>query len=211
MPVTIYVATSNLGKLRDFSFAVGEQAQGKQRIPVMRPLPDLLDIPPPLEEGLTFQENAVTKAVYYSAYRLREIVISDDSGLEVEGLGGAPGVRSARYAQDREFSPTLGRTVDQLNNECLLRELANSAGAARRGRYRCALAAARDGAILATSMGVIEGWILQTEIGTSGFGYDPLFFVPDLGCTMAEVDSSRRTQISHRGRALRAMLAVLET
>jgi XTP/dITP diphosphohydrolase len=192
----IYVATTNAGKLRDFETASG----GRVRL---EPLPGLKEIPPPSEDEPTFEGNAAVKAKFYSLLAPGEIVLADDSGLEVDALNGAPGVRSARYAEDMGFN--TGGTPDERNNLCLL--VALEGKGQRTGRYRCALAAARDGVVLWTGEGSVEGSILTAPRGTGGFGYDPLFLIAERGLTMSEMGAEERLDLSHRGKALRALLS----
>ena len=197
----LYVATSNPGKLRDFAFA----AANTPGI-TLEPLPNLAQIPPPPEDEPTFEGNACVKAVAYSRHIPNQIVLADDSGLEVTCLNNAPGVRSARYADDQHFPPTPGSSTDERNNAALLRALDAIPAACRQGQYRCVLAAARDGEVIATASGILEGTVLTTPQGEGGFGYDPLFFIPEQNLTMAQLDSATRLQLSHRGRALRNLL-----
>ncbi len=206
----LFIATSNAGKLRDFRAAA---AILQMRI---APLPGLNEIPPPAEDGATFEENARAKARVYSVARPGLLVLADDSGLEVDALGGEPGVRSARFADDGGFDIEIAGAMpgtDQRNNLYLLQRLRQLPGAEHApavrwpARYRCVLAAAREGACLLTAHGVVEGAILSTPRGGGGFGYDPLFYLPELDKTMAELDDETRQMLSHRGRALRALLA----
>lgn len=213
---TLYVATSNPGKLRDF--AVAAEADGI----AIEPLPGLKEIPAPPEDEPTFAGNARAKAVYYSRFLPGEMVLADDSGLEVDALGGERGVRSARYAEDAQFvtntatnagKPRSGSmnsesmNVDERNNLYLLSHLGSVVE--RSARYRCMLAAARDGKCLLTGEGAVEGEILTAPRGEGGFGYDPLFYLPGLGRTMAEIDLETKHRISHRGQALRELLEKL--
>ena len=198
---TLYVATTNPGKLRDFTVAA--EAEGI----AIRALPGLKDIPAPAEDEPDFEGNARLKAVYYSRYLPGEIVLADDSGLEVDALGGEPGVRSARYAEDADFVTEIGTNTGELNNLYLLARLEGGPGERRWARYRCILAAARDGECLLTAEGAVEGEILTSPRGTGGFGYDPLFYLPELGETMAEIDVSTKHRVSHRGKALRSLVA----
>jgi XTP/dITP diphosphohydrolase len=133
-------------------------------------------------------------------------VLADDSGLEVFALEGAPGVRSARFAEDMGF--TGPGSLDERNNLCLLSALGGSAE--RTGRYRCALAAARDGEVLWSADGSVQGMILNEPRGSGGFGYDPLFFLPERSRTMAELLPETRLSLSHRGKALEALLRMME-
>jgi XTP/dITP diphosphohydrolase len=196
---TLYVASSNAGKLRDFAAAA---AVFGVKIAV---LPGLSEIPAPAEDGANFAANARLKAEQYSRARPGLLVLADDSGLEVDALGGAPGVRSARYADDAGFDVIDSEDADGRNNLYLLEQLR---GHARpwTARYRCVLALARDGVTLLTASGAVEGEIIVEPHGTGGFGYDPLFWLAELGKTMAEIDLETKQRLSHRGRALRALL-----
>jgi XTP/dITP diphosphohydrolase len=205
MALRLYAATTSQGKLRDFRTAA--EAHGL----MIEPLPELETIPAPEEDGLTFSANAQLKAVYYSGFAPGEWVLADDSGLEVDALDGAPGVRSARFAADAGMvdSPDANDNTDVWNNLELLLRLAGVPPAQRIARYRCVLAAARDGVVLHTAEGTVEGLILESPRGTGGFGYDPLFYLPELGLTMAEVDLETKHRLSHRGRAIAALLEML--
>ena len=200
--MTLYIATSNAGKLRDFAAAATPDIS-------LTPLPGLKQIEPPSEDEPTFEGNARLKAIYYSRYAPGSIVVADDSGLEVDALQGAPGVRSARYAEDHSFAGPPSSTPDQRNNLCLLAALQNTPEEARHARYRCVLAAAHDGQILAIGHGAVEGHILNSPRGAQGFGYDPLFYLPERRKTMAELDLQTKLAFSHRGRAFKALLGSL--
>jgi XTP/dITP diphosphohydrolase len=202
MARTLYVATTNPGKLRDFAVAA---AAHDTRI---LPLPGLSTIEPPAEDAPTFEAIAREKAIYYSRFLPGEIVLADDSGLEVDALQGAPGVRSARYAADAGFH--IDATTDGSNNLFLLQQLAPIPEDQRVARYQCVLAAARDGAPLLTAQGTVEGRILSAPRGSNGFGYDPLFYLPSRACTMAEMDDQTKWTLSHRGKAFRALLELLD-
>lgn len=200
-----HVATTNKGKLGDFS-AASATLHGE---PItLEPLPGLKDILAPAEDEPTFAGNARTKAVYYSRLVPDLFVLADDSGLEVDALGGLPGVRSARYADDKSFGHS-DLSLDARNNLCLLEALRSVPAPKRTGRYRCVLTAARNGAVLAEGDGTIEGLILEAPRGQQGFGYDPLFLVPSLDITMAETDPVTKLSLSHRGRAFRALIEAL--
>lgn len=203
----LFAATSNPGKLRDFAWAA--QGHGGTEGVQIEPLPGLREIPAPAENEATFEGNAREKAIAYSRHAPGCMVLADDSGLEVDVLDGAPGVRSARYAEDLG-SPADGLETDERNNAALLRALNGVSDVQRRGRYRCVLALARDGEVLRTAEGVVEGIVLSAPRGKGGFGYDPLFLVPELGVTMAEADPASRLSVSHRGRALRRLLEEME-
>ena len=195
--VTIWAATSNAGKLRDFALA--SAALGIQ----LEPLPGLAGIEPPAEDEDSFEGNARVKAVFYSRFAPGAWVLADDSGLEVDALDGRPGVRSARFALDLGMASAPG-SLDASNNEALLLTMLEQVD--RSARYRCVLALARDGRVEQVSSGAVDGEILSGPEGDGGFGYDPLFFVPELGCSMAEASLEDRLRLSHRGRALRQLL-----
>ena len=184
----IYICSSNPGKLREILLA----ASGTNF--EIAPLPNLKSITSPEEKGSSFEENASLKAIYYSRFT-PEIVLADDSGLEVDALDGAPGVFSARYS-----GPDA---TDEDNNNTLLRNLGSTT--ARSARFVCAIALARAGEILIMARGSVEGEILHASQGTNGFGYDPLFFYPPLGRSFAELTSDEKLLVSHRGKALRAL------
>ena len=203
MPTQLFVATTNAGKLRDFRVAAAAYAEAF----CIDFLPDIDTIPAAPEEGATFAANACGKAIYYSYIAPGCIILADDSGLEVDALQGAPGIRSARYAADAGFRPDL--PADAANNLLLLEKMRDAPADLRAARYRCVLAAAMDGSILASAEGKVEGEILREPRGAGGFGYDPLFYLPTFHQTMAELDLETKHTISHRGHALRALLALL--
>jgi XTP/dITP diphosphohydrolase len=209
---TLYIATGNAGKLRDFSSAAThEVAHDHEHVPwTIAVLPGLATIPPPEETGHTFHANARLKALYYGQFCPGEIVVADDSGLAVDALDGAPGVYSARYAQQIGFRSERVTDTDGANNAALLAELAHLGNQfPYAARYLCVLAAVRDGAVLATAEGAVEGEILSIPQGFDGFGYDPLFLVPAHGKTMAQIAAPLRLSLSHRGEALRRLLPQL--
>jgi XTP/dITP diphosphohydrolase len=201
---TILIATSNAGKLRDFAGAALPRKVNIAGIPHFRSLP------PVVEDGITFEANARKKAETYSRSVPGEIVIADDSGLEIDALNGAPGVHSARYAapdlQNKEPNEAHANTDDEANNARVLRELKTFAPEQRTARFVCVLAAARDGQTLATFRGTAEGIILGSPRGTNGFGYDPLFYFPRIKKTFAELNSEEKANYSHRGAAFRQFL-----
>ena len=204
MMCRILIATSNPGKLRDFAGAA--QRHGVE----VAGLPDFSSLPPVVEDGLTFEANARKKAESYSKYASGAIVIADDSGLEIDALHGAPGVHSARYAADRP-DEAEENTDDESNNARVLRELHGLVSAQRTGRFVCILAAARGGKTLATFRGEAEGIILEAPRGTNGFGYDPLFYFPQIGKTFAELTAEEKSTYSHRGAAFRRFLSWCES
>jgi XTP/dITP diphosphohydrolase len=203
MALRLYAATTSAGKLRDFRTAAAAYSIE------LEPLPAISTIPAPEENGATFTANATLKAVYYSRFAPGQLVVADDSGLEVDALDGAPGVRSARFAADLGMvdSPDANDNSDVWNNMVLLQRLAGIPATQRTARYHCVLVAARDGLPFHTAHGKVEGVILEAPRGTGGFGYDPLFYLSELDRTMAELDLETKLTLSHRGRALEALLA----
>jgi XTP/dITP diphosphohydrolase len=165
------------------------------------------NLPEPEEDGVTFEDNARLKARYYAAH-LGSTCLAEDSGLEVDALGGAPGVYSARYAGVEGSRDER----DRANNERLLRELRGVPAARRGARFVCTLALADpSGQILAEARGTYPGVIAEEPRGENGFGYDPLLFLPDRGCTSAELAPSEKHARSHRGVALRGLAVELQS
>jgi XTP/dITP diphosphohydrolase len=192
----LYVASSNRGKLREFRKAA------ENINVIIEPLPTLHEIEPPAETGRTFEENARIKAEAYSRTLPAHLMFADDSGLEVKALNGEPGVYSARYAATDDSSDPS----DDDNNYKLIYELSQRPDAERDARFVCVIAIAKDGETLGTFKGSVAGEILQAPLGKGGFGYDPLFLIPALNKTMAELDEETKFSVSHRGNAFRAML-----
>jgi XTP/dITP diphosphohydrolase len=195
----VLIATSNPGKIRDFAGAAaphGIEIAG---------IPHFSSLPPVVEDGATFEANARKKGEAYSVAVPGQLVVADDSGLEIDALGGAPGVHSARYAADEPHTAEAN-TDDEANNARVLRELADVPIEKRTARFVCVLVAARDGQALATFRGTAEGSILNAPRGTNGFGYDPLFYFPEIGKSFAELTAVEKAQYSHRGKAFLAFL-----
>ncbi len=192
---TILLATTNRGKLREVAAVLAD-------LPVkLLTLDEFPAMAEPAEDGDTFEANARLKAEHYA--RLSGVwSLADDSGLEVDALGGAPGVRSARYA-DSQAPPREDR--DAANNARLLAELRDVPPERRTARFRCALALSDGRRIIAEARGVVEGVIIDDARGQNGFGYDPHFFMPEFGLTTAEMPPAQKNRISHRGRALIVM------
>jgi XTP/dITP diphosphohydrolase len=188
----LYCATGNPGKLREFQLAAQLEKVNVEIVP------NLKDIPAPEETGTTFEANAMLKAVYYSKFAPGP-VFCDDSGLEVDALGGAPGVYSARFAGEPYD--------DQRNNNLLLAKLEGIYN--RTARYVCVIAVARNGERGELVRGEVEGEILKEERGKNGFGYDPIFYYPPFGCTFGEAEPARKHKVSHRAEAFRKLLRVL--
>jgi XTP/dITP diphosphohydrolase len=185
-PYTVLVSTRNAHKLVEIRQILGPSFE----------LLDLSSVPAlgEVEEtGTTFEENAALKALAASAH-FGGWVLADDSGLEVDALGGAPGVRSARFSGE-------GAT-DVTNRALLLEKLAAVPADQRSARFRCVIALARGGEVLAHFSGAVEGAIIQSEKGEGGFGYDPLFVPEGFGETFAELGAETKNRLSHRGRAL---------
>jgi XTP/dITP diphosphohydrolase len=199
----VLIATSNPGKLRDFAGAAS--VHGVE----VECLPNFTSLPLAVEDGKTFEENARKKAEYYSVHAPDEIVLADDSGLEVDALGGAPGVHSARYAADEPHNAD-SNTDDEENNARLIREIRDVPPESRTGRFVCAIAAALNGEIVAEFKGKAEGVILDHPKGSNGFGYDPLFYFPQIQKTFAELTAEEKSSYSHRGSAFRQFLKWFE-
>ena len=202
--MTLYAATSNPGKLGEF--ATSASTVGFEVLV----LPGLAAMPEPVEDAPTFMGNAEKKAIAYSLLAPGLLVFADDSGLEAEALGGQPGVRSARFADDLGFKAHSTALKDERNNRCLLSLLSQLPNASHSARFVCALALARSGKVLLRAEDEVSGLLLSAPRGKDGFGYDPLFLLPALGLTMAEIPREQKWQIGHRGKAFRGLLASLQ-
>ena len=190
----LLVATTNQGKLREIRAILSGLPYE------LLTLSDWPGVVTPEENGLTFEENARAKAVHY-ATATRQLTVAEDSGLEIDALDGAPGIESARWGGvDATYARKFALIYDALRAKGALDSPA---------RFVCALALVRDGEILFQTRGTIEGRIAPEPKGEGGFGYDPIFFYPPLGRTLAEVDSEK-SAISHRGAAFRALRQYLE-
>ncbi|RPF46974.1 XTP/dITP diphosphohydrolase [Thermodesulfitimonas autotrophica] len=192
----IVVATTNQGKLKEIEEILAPLGLSVTSLAAYPGFPEIE------EDGATFKENAVKKAQFTATFT-GEIALADDSGLEVDYLGGAPGVRSARFAGEPKN--------DAANNAKLLRLLASVPWEKRTARFRCVIAVATPNGEVATAEGTAEGYILTAPRGTGGFGYDPLFYFPEYGKTFAELPPEVKNQVSHRGRALAKLKEVLAT
>ncbi len=196
---TVLVATSNSGKILDFAGAAAPYGISISTIP------NFSSLSPVIEDGSTFEENARKKAEAYSLAAPGELVLADDSGLAVDALTGAPGVHSARYAAD-DPRAVGSNTDDEANNVKLVRELRNIPEEKRTARFICVLAVARDGKVLHFFRGTAEGVMLDKPRGQHGFGYDPLFYFPEIKKTFAELTAEEKAKYSHRGAAFREFL-----
>jgi XTP/dITP diphosphohydrolase len=215
----LYAATSNPGKLAEFAASTSVNARG-ETIQVLA-LPNLKQIPEPVEDAPTFQGNADLKAIAYSLAAPNLLVFADDSGLEVPALHNQPGVRSARFAEDYAAehkdtavisteaqrsgeTPVFPGSKDERNNALLLHLMQSESD--RAARFVCNLALARNGQILLRAEGSVHGHLLHRPRGNDGFGYDPLFLIPSVNLTFAEIPREQKWQLSHRGKAFRALL-----
>jgi XTP/dITP diphosphohydrolase len=194
---TLYLASGNAGKLKEFRVLAESPGKNWQ----LELLPDYTKLPEFEEAAPTFAENAAGKALYYSR-RGDGIVFADDSGLVVPALGGAPGVLSARYAgPGASNEKRIGK---------LLFEMKGLEGANRNAYFVCVIAAVRKGRAVAVVSEKVDGEILDSPRGSDGFGYDPVFYFPPLGKTFAELRAEEKSLHSHRGKAFRRLLEVLE-
>ena len=184
------LASHNKGKLREMAAILGELGIEVEALPEGAPEPE--------ENGKTFEENAVIKATAISKLTGNgEIVLADDSGLEIDYLNKEPGVYSARY---------MGENTDyHIKNANLIQRLDGVPDEQRTARFVCAIAAAFPDGRVETVRGTMEGRIGYEEKGANGFGYDPIFFLPEYGCTSAELSMEEKNKISHRGKALQAI------
>jgi XTP/dITP diphosphohydrolase len=189
------IATRNAHKTREIQRILGADF-------AVRDLSAYPETPETVESGKTFEENAVLKATA-AARQLPGLVVADDSGLEVDALGGAPGIYSARYAGQN--------ATDRQNIDKLLVELARIERAKRSARFRCVIALAREGKLLGTFEGVVEGVVVDSPCGTSGFGYDPLFMPNGFGKTFGQLSPTEKDRVSHRARALEKLCVRLSS
>jgi XTP/dITP diphosphohydrolase len=195
---SLVIATSNPHKLREIrEILAGTPLQ-------LLGLADLPPVPEPEETGETFEENARLKALYYGRHAgasldpSRALLVAEDSGLIIDALGGDPGVRSARFLRpDATYAERFAEIYRRL------REVPNRP---RTARFICALAVAAGDSIVFETTGTVEGGISETPRGSRGFGYDPIFYYPPYGCTLAEVDDDAKIRVAHRGHAFRALV-----
>jgi XTP/dITP diphosphohydrolase len=196
MSRTLLVATHNQGKVREFAEMLADLDLEWLSL-------DDIGLEKDVDEtGQTFTENAILKAETYAS-ETGYFTLADDSGLEVDALNGEPGIYTARYG---------GVGLDhQGRYQLLLKNMTGVQGDERSARFRCVIALATPDGLVGTAEGACEGMIAEAPAGDGGFGYDPVFFLPDRGVTMAQVPSSVKHQISHRGQALKAIKPLLRT
>jgi XTP/dITP diphosphohydrolase len=192
--IKLVLATKNRGKVTEIRGLLGMAAQKNVEVLTLADMPTVKD---PREEGKTFSENARIKALHYAA-AYRVLCIADDSGLAVDALGGRPGVRSARYAGPQ--------ATDEENNAILLDDLKPHPGPWK-AAFVCVAVCALPGRVIAEASGRIAGEIVPVPRGNGGFGYDPVFLVGGTGKTMAELSTEEKNRISHRGQAVRQLIA----
>jgi XTP/dITP diphosphohydrolase len=195
----LVIATGNAGKIREFSALLADLGLE------LKTLADFPDCPEVAEDGNTFEANATKKARVVAAFTGRP-ALADDSGLEVDALGGRPGVYSARYAQDRTAP---NRPTDADNYQKLLEEMAGVPWEQRQARFACCLVVAFPNGWTAVARGTCEGLISLKPQGTGGFGYDPVFWLPEYNGTIAEVGLETKNRISHRALALKHLHTTL--
>ncbi|GAB4537008.1 MAG: XTP/dITP diphosphatase [Anaerolineae bacterium] len=194
-PARLLIATNNPGKLEEYRCLLSDL-----HISITSLRDEGIDFEPE-ETGATFEENATLKAIAF-ARQSGLPVLADDSGLEIDALDGAPGVHSARYGDTQ-------RGEDVQRYELVLRQLEGVPWDKRTARFRCVIAVATKNGQISTAEGVIEGFIAFEPQGEHGFGYDPIFFIPEYGCTMAQLPSETKNRISHRAKAAQAALPIL--
>jgi XTP/dITP diphosphohydrolase len=194
VPIRLLLASSNPGKLREYRELARNSVLDVDLLPNFREVVEFEETAP------TFAENAAAKALYYGRFT-DEPLMADDSGLVVPALGGAPGVYSARYAGPK------GADADCVRK--LLRAMDGKTGTERRARFVCVIALAYRGRALAVVSDFVEGTIDEEPRGAHGFGYDPIFLLPDIGLTFAEISQDEKKRLSHRGRAFRKLREIL--
>jgi XTP/dITP diphosphohydrolase len=190
----ILVATTNPGKLAEISAMLDLDIDWLS----LSDFPDTQEIK---EDGKTFAENARKKALGY-AKQTGLWTMADDSGLVIDALGGEPGVKSARFSGEKEKNRTL---LDHKNMQKVLKLLKNVPKEKRTARFVCCLCLANPEKVLIETEGTLEGFIAEKELGSNGFGYDPIFFVPHLGKNVAQLTGQQKNAVSHRGQAIRKL------
>ena len=197
----ILVATTNIGKIVELKAMLDLDAHWLD----LSYYPEVEEIE---EDGETFIENACKKAIGYARIT-GQWTIADDSGLQIDALGGEPGVRSARYSGEKTINDD-GTLIDHRNIAKVLKLLEGVPRAKRTARFFCSLCLASPEQTLIETEGTLEGLITNEEIGKNGFGYDPIFFIPHLNKTVAQLTSEEKNAISHRGNAIRKLKPMLE-
>ena len=192
----IVISTTNPGKIAELRAVLGE-------IVGWLSLADFPDVTPVEETGQTFADNARIKALGY-ANQTGLWAIADDSGLVIDALDGAPGIKSARFSGDKLPGEKAG-LIDHRNIAKVLQLMQNVPPGKRSARFVCCLCLAAPGKILLEAEGTLQGLIIEREIGENGFGYDPIFFVPELNKTVAQLTADEKNAISHRGQAIRRL------
>jgi XTP/dITP diphosphohydrolase len=196
VPVKLFLASSNPGKLAEYRVL----AASPSFLVELELLPKFEALPAFQENALTFAENAAGKALHYSRH-WDGLIFADDSGLVVPALGGAPGVHSARYAGPQA---TNAQRIEKL-----LREMRDKTGRARAAYFVCAIALSQRGRAMAVVTDRVDGEIPEAPRGLGGFGYDPVFYIPAIGKTFAEIPAEEKNLRSHRGKAFHRLLAAL--
>lgn len=195
----VIVASKNKGKISEIEYVLNHLSGDQFQLKTMTEVGINDDIE---EDGTTFEENALIKATEIAKMTKNCIVLADDSGLEIDYLNKEPGIYSARYAG--------ADTSYDIKNNLLLERLAGVPDEKRTARFVCAVAAAFPDGTTEVVRGTIEGIIGHEIIGENGFGYDPIFYLPEYGCTTAQLDPVKKNELSHRGNALRAMRVIME-
>lgn len=196
MEQKIIFATGNENKMKEIRMILADLGM---EIQSMKEAGIAVDV---VEDGSTFEENALIKATEIAKVAPDCIVLADDSGLEIDYLNKEPGIYSARYAGED--------TSYDIKNNLLLQRLEGVPDEKRTARFVCAVAAAFPDGTTEVVRGTIEGRIGYSQEGENGFGYDPIFYVPEYGCTTAQMDPDKKNELSHRGNALRLMRAIME-
>ena len=196
MGTNIIFATGNENKMKEIRMILSDLG-----MPILSMKEAGIDVDV-VEDGTTFEENALIKASEIAKYVENSIVLADDSGLEIDYLNKEPGIYSARYAGED--------TPYEIKNQMLIDRLEGVEDEQRTARFVCAIAAVFPDGSHEVVRGTIEGRIGYESAGENGFGYDPIFYLPEYGCTTAELDPEKKNELSHRGNALRAMRVIME-
>lgn len=198
MKQRLVVATTNPGKVKELVTMLGDDFD----IVGLDSFEDIVEV---VEDGETFAQNARKKALGYAS-QTGQLTIADDSGLVVDAIDGAPGVKSARFSGAKDANRGL---LDHKNMKKVLELMDSVADEDRSGRFMCCLCVAKPGEVIFEADGSLEGMIIRAELGDDGFGYDPIFYVPSKGKTVAQMSALEKNAISHRGNALRKLKALI--